>query len=133
MKLKTEFDFDSAHRLVGHKGLCSNLHGHMWHVELEIEGGELDEIGILWDFGDRKLLEKMFDHKTILKYCPENADIGNAIERICGKDSVVWLENNPTAEHLCTFILNHLKRITPTLKFKIKIYESPKSYAEGEL
>ena len=36
MKLKTSFDFDAAHRLVGYKGKCSNLHGHIWRVELEI-------------------------------------------------------------------------------------------------
>jgi len=59
MKLQTEFTFDAAHRLVGHKGLCSNLHGHMWRVVIDIEGEKLDDIGILWDFGIRKELKSL--------------------------------------------------------------------------
>ena len=36
-QLKTEADFDSAHFLSGYTGKCSNIHGHRWHVEIEIE------------------------------------------------------------------------------------------------
>ena len=69
MKLKTSFDFDAAHRLVGYKGKCANLHGHIWHVDIEIEGPatNLDKTGMLWDFTNAKKLKDLFDHKTILK------------------------------------------------------------------
>jgi len=60
IKLRTEFNFDSAHRLVGYDGLCSNLHGHIWNVEVEVGGSifDLDDVGILWDFTSGKKLKK---------------------------------------------------------------------------
>ncbi len=42
--------FDAAHTLRGYSGECSRLHGHTWDVEVTIEGAELDEIGIVYDF-----------------------------------------------------------------------------------
>ena len=57
-QLKTEADFDSAHFLSGYTGKCSNIHGHRWHVEIEIESRKLEkngqERGMLVDFGDLK-------------------------------------------------------------------------------
>ena len=49
-QLKTEADFDSAHFLSGYTGKCSNIHGHRWHVEIEIESRKLEKNGQ----GDRK-------------------------------------------------------------------------------
>ena len=44
-QLKTEADFDSAHFLSGYTGKCSNIHGHRWHVEIEIESRNLEKNG----------------------------------------------------------------------------------------
>ena len=72
-QLKTEADFDSAHFLSGYTGKCSNIHGHRWHVEIEIESRNLEkngqERGMLVDFGDlkkdlRELADSM-DHTLI--------------------------------------------------------------------
>ena len=50
-ELKVETDFAAAHRLamVGEK--CENLHGHNWKIEVVVSGGDLDEGGVLMDFG----------------------------------------------------------------------------------
>ena len=57
-QLKTEADFDSAHFLSGYTGKCSNIHGHRWHVEIEIESRKLEKNGqgrgMLVDFGDEE-------------------------------------------------------------------------------
>ena len=131
MKLKTSFDFDAAHRLVGYKGKCKNIHGHMWKVELEIEGGTglLDEIGILMDFTITKELKEMFDHKLILKQCKENETLVDATIRTCG-DSVYLMENNPTAEYLALEILRRLKLENSRLVYLVRVFESPKSSVE---
>ena len=130
MKLETSFDFDSAHRLVGYEGKCSNLHGHIWHVDLEIEGDNLNEVGILWDFTNVKKLKEALDHKTILKDCKENAEIIRALMRTCGADSVYLMGINPTAENLCYEILATLILEDPNLDFKVTVWESPKSSCE---
>ena len=136
IKLKTSFDFDAAHRLVGYLGKCLNLHGHIWHVDIEIEGdkSQLDDVGILWDFTNVKTLKDMFDHKTILKNCDENADLIIAIRscRYEKKDNLYLMNKNPTAENLCFEILNYLKNSNPNLKYKVTIWESPKSYCVVE-
>ncbi len=60
-----------GHRIPGHKGKCKNLHGHNYKFTFEIEGPEVDENGILVDFGDIKdtlckWIDDNWDHKTIL-------------------------------------------------------------------
>ena len=61
--------FAAAHRLtmVGEK--CENLHGHNWKVEVYVQGQQLDEGGVLVDFGIVKThvrdLMKTLDHKFL--------------------------------------------------------------------
>ena len=131
--LKTKFDFDSAHRLVGYKGKCKNLHGHVWTVNVTVIGNtnQLDSTGILWDFVNVKALKELLDHKTILKNCEENASIINVLVSTCGKDAVYLMTHNPTAEHLVEEILDLCKNSNPDLDYIIEIFESPKSSATG--
>ena len=71
--VKTEAAFDSAHFLSGYNGKCSNLHGHRWKIEIEIESDELVQDGqcrgMIVDFGDLKNdlknLADSFDHAFI--------------------------------------------------------------------
>ena len=72
-QLKTVADFDSAHFLSGYQGKCANIHGHRWHVEIEIQAEYLEMQGqmrgMLVDFGDlkrdlKKLVDE-FDHTLI--------------------------------------------------------------------
>jgi len=136
MKLRTSFTFDAAHRLVGYEGKCSNLHGHIWKVIVGISGTEkdLDSVGMLWDFTNVKKLKELLDHKTILKECEENIGLTNAIRATCNfseeNDPIYLMKENPTAENLCEEIIKHLKTSNPDLKYGVKVYESPKSYAE---
>ena len=65
-QLKTVADFDSAHFLSGYQGKCANIHGHRWHVEIEIQAEYLEMQGqmrgMLVDFGDLKRdLKKLAD------------------------------------------------------------------------
>ena len=134
IKLRTSFEFDAAHRLVGYDGKCSNLHGHIWHVDIDVEGkkNQLDCNGILWDFTNVKLLKDLFDHKTILKDGHGNDEIMTVIEEICGADALYLMDKNPTAENLCYEIIAHLKTSNPDLKYKVIVWESPKSSCEVE-
>jgi len=132
MILKTEIEFDAAHRLVGYQGKCSQLHGHRWKVEIKVYGNDedLDDIGIMWDFTNRKYIKDMFDHKVILSNHPDNLELIEGIKKICGKDSVCIMEQNPTAENLCIKILEELVEGNNKLFYKVKVYESPVSYCE---
>ena len=112
LKLKTEYEFDAAHHLEGYDGPCSRVHGHRWRVVVWVEGekSQIDDVGILWDFTILKKMLKELDHQDL-----------NEI-----------LEFNPTAENLACYIQQGLMNENPDLKFKVRVYESPRSYAEVE-
>ncbi len=65
-ELKVETDFSAAHQLamVGEK--CENLHGHNWKIEVYIAGEELNNAGVVMDFGEIKKhladIVKTLDH-----------------------------------------------------------------------
>ncbi len=103
--------FDAAHYLKDYPGECANLHGHTWKVEVLVEGEELNEIDLLYDFKDlkqatEKVIQK-FDHKYINEIKP--------FDRM-----------SPTGENLSRFIHQELGKLLPeqiTLK-EVRIWES---------
>lgn len=51
--------FSAAHKLEGHSGRCSKLHGHTWQVEAVFSGRDLRPGGMLIDFDEAEgMLEK---------------------------------------------------------------------------
>jgi len=112
IKLKTEATFDAAHSLENYEGKCANLHGHTWKVIVEIKGNsrQVKKNGILWDFTNLKKEVKKFDHKLLNEIC----------------------NFNPTSENLACYLVSKFHSENPDLKFKVRVYESPKSYAEAK-
>lgn len=119
MKLKTEGTFDAAHHLVGYKGKCANVHGHTWRVIVWAEGSFLstNKTGILWDFTNLKKILDELDHTDL---------------------NEIFVKDSPTAENIAYYILGILKtdykkeKLANFLEFKVRVYESPKSYVEVE-
>lgn len=114
LTLYTEDYLNSAHRLVGYDGKCSELHGHAWKVCVWVKGEEAQKnsIGLLWDFNHLNKIIKDLDHAYL------NEAIGM----------------NPTVENLVSYIYQRLKAETPQLKFRLRIYESivkKESYCEA--
>lgn len=97
-QLEVEDWFSSAHQLRGYKGKCENLHGHNWRVCLKVEGEELDNLGMLMDFGDLKRLLKeqmtYLDHKFLNELPPFD-------------------QINPTSELLARFLAEELAKHLP--------------------
>ena len=50
----------AAHFLRGYEGMCKDLHGHTWKVEVVIESKDLNKIGMVADFIDIKKKLKDF-------------------------------------------------------------------------
>jgi len=107
MIISKTFTFSSAHKLEQHPGVCKNLHGHTYKLEVQVSG-ELDKNGIVIDFYE---LEKIVREKVISKL--DHNYLNNIIE-------------NPTAEMLCKWIWNQLSALT---LHKIKLWESGDSCA----
>ena len=113
-RLRTQSHFDAAHKLIGYKGKCAQLHGHTWKVEVFVVGEKLNDIGILADFkvlkGRLKEITDRFDHSFLNDF----KEIGN-----------------PTAENISRYIFENLKDLPKTVRLeKVRVWESPDSYAE---
>ncbi|GIW22381.1 MAG: 6-carboxy-5,6,7,8-tetrahydropterin synthase [Candidatus Sericytochromatia bacterium] len=115
-ELSIELEFCAAHILKGHKGKCSNLHGHNYKVEVCISGNKLNEIGILLDFADikesvNKVIEKL-DHKYL-----------NEI------DYKPFIEGKTSAEYIAKYIYDNLSKDFNTSNYKVhfvKVHETSK-------
>lgn len=72
-KIGKHFDFEAAHQLHGSiYGKCQNLHGHRYHLVIEVEG-DVDQFGWVCDFAElegiaRKSVIDKFDHKNLNDY-----------------------------------------------------------------
>ena len=93
-ELKIITQFAAAHRLENFYGKCEALHGHNWKVEVFLAGEQLDEAGLLVDFGVIKartnaLLEEV-DHKYL-----------NELEAFRGR--------NPSSENLACYLFERLE------------------------
>lgn len=73
-ELMVELSFDAAHQIAGSGGQCERLHGHTWKVEVFVQGKELDEQGLVIDFGQLKEIANRcvskFDHRYINEVLP---------------------------------------------------------------
>ncbi len=63
--------FDAGHRVLGHGGRCRCLHGHGYLVEVSVRAKQLDELGMVIDFGCVKeqvggWIDRHLDHNMIL-------------------------------------------------------------------
>ncbi len=113
-----ERHFSSAHQLRGYKGKCENLHGHNYKIEIFAKGAELNNIGLLIDFGDLKKaadeVTDYLDHRNINELPPFDEEL------------------NPSAENLARFILEYIaSRIDDerVRVYKVRCYETPTSVA----
>lgn len=92
-EIKILASFSAAHRLENFYGKCEALHGHNWKVEVFLMGENLNETGLLRDFGavkaqTKELLEEI-DHKYL-------------------NELPAFSQQNPSSENLAFFLFQRL-------------------------
>ncbi len=136
-------EFDAGHRVYGHGGKCRHLHGHRYEVAFTVQANELNDLGMVIDFGVIKdklcaWIDHHWDHKLLLW---EEDPFYTATIRDDSQediiDSLVPLPFNPTAENMAYFLLttvghHQLKNSGVTL-VKVKLNETRKCSATVEL
>jgi 6-pyruvoyltetrahydropterin/6-carboxytetrahydropterin synthase len=117
-----ERNFSSAHQLRGYKGKCENLHGHNYKIEIYARGRELDNIGLLVDFGELKEaaneIVQYLDHRNINELSPFDVEL------------------NPSAENLARYILERVASRVGDERvqvYKVRCFETPTSVATYQL
>ena len=93
-ELKVRTHFAAAHQLRMVADKCENLHGHNWKVEVCVKGEQLNDAGILMDFGEIKRhiadIMKVLDHKFL-----------NELE--------IFPDGNPSSESIARYIADSLQ------------------------
>lgn len=128
------FTFDSAHQLVGHKGKCSNLHGHTYKLEVVLKGvpsseaGHSDE-GFVIDFSDIKAIvqQNLVDRLDHAFLAMGNEPVLETLTRTGSK--VALLSFRTTVENMSAYIAYQLKLASLPL-YAVKLWETPTSWAE---
>lgn len=108
ISLRKSFTFEAAHWLPsfpeGHK--CRRMHGHSFHVDVEVTGEVPDDRGYLIDYGEIKKaiipIQQQLDHYLL-----------NDIDGLA----------NPTAEVLAKWIYTRLKSKLPLLT-AVQVHET---------
>lgn len=125
--------FDAAHILTNHAGLCKNLHGHTYRVDVSVAQAPDDESDMVIDFKELKRIATeticdRFDHAFIYSTASEGErEIAAVVERHGMR--TVAIPFRSTAENLARMFYGEMKSRIPNLA-SVKVWETADSCAE---
>ena len=123
--------FDAAHVLTDHQGLCRNLHGHTYRVDVSVASETDDDMVI--DFKELKgilaeVILDRFDHSFIYNTgSAGESEIAAVVER--NGMRTVAIPFRSTVENLARMFYNELKGRIPGLS-AVKVWETADNCAE---
>ncbi|TAK32718.1 MAG: 6-carboxytetrahydropterin synthase QueD [Chloroflexota bacterium] len=109
--------FDSAHFLRGYQGRCENLHGHRYDVTVYVRSGQLNAIGLAYDFADLKGHLK----QILTRY-----------DHVCLNEIQPFTDINPSAENIALTLYQELRpyvNVPGVTLHRVDVWESPGSCA----
>ena len=125
--------FDAAHILTNHQGLCKNLHGHTYRVEVGVMQPPDDTSDMVIDFKDLKrigedVIASRFDHAFMYdSTSPGESEIAAVVEKNGMRTAALPFRS--TAENLARHFFSLLSAHLPGLMF-VRVWETPDSCAE---
>ena len=125
--------FDAAHVLTNHRGLCKNLHGHTYRVDVSVAQAEGDDRDMVIDFKDLKAIANevicdRFDHAFVYNTASSGeCEIAAVVEK--NGMRTVAIPFRSTAENLARHFYESLKPRIPGLS-AVKVWETADSCAE---
>ena len=125
--------FDAAHILTNHCGLCKNLHGHTYRVDVSVTQSEGRPGDMVIDFKDLKNIAEevicaSFDHAFIYNTTSAGECEIAAVVQKHGMRTVA-LPFRSTAENLAKYFHDELRRRIPEAS-SVKVWETEASCAE---
>jgi 6-pyruvoyltetrahydropterin/6-carboxytetrahydropterin synthase len=114
-EIMVEQEFSAAHQIKGYEGVCRNLHGHNWKVQVILKVDNLNKLNMVRDFDEiKEIINKIIkplDHQY-LNELPQFAD------------------KNPTSEIIAEYIYFQMKLIDVHLPVvEVRVWETSTTYA----
>ena len=139
IKITKQFSFEMAHALRNYDGLCRNIHGHSYKMDITLAGQPLHDDfspknGMVMDFGDLKKLVNeevisLLDHALVLND-KTDAQLIDVLKQ--NYEKIVTVDFQPTTENLLNFIADKIQsRLPNEVKLScVRLRETDTSYAE---
>lgn len=139
IRVTKKFHFEMSHALHRYDGLCRNIHGHSYKMEVTLLGEPKNKPdhprdGMVMDFGRlkklvKKLIVGVFDHSLVLN---SGADKDHIESFKKATERVIVLDFQPTSENLVIYFAKILQPELPenVTLFSIRLYETATAYAE---
>ena len=139
IRITKQFVFETAHALWGYDGLCKNIHGHSYQLDVTVKGHVLDDKnnpkdGMVIDFSVIKdvVQEQVvseFDHALLLNGNSPHKDMVPSFQHI---GRIVLVNYQPTCENMLIDIASRIRHHLPhgIHLHHLKLRETPSSYAE---
>ncbi len=139
LRITKRFHFEMAHALYAYDGICRNIHGHSYQLEVTITGSVLKasgqpKDGMVMDFHDLKTIVKQavvdrLDHAIMVNSLVDKEQ-KNALSELTSRMIVVDFQ--PTTENILLHIAQILSpQLTSNLKlYSLKLFETGTSFAE---
>ena len=126
--VKKAIEFCYGHRLLDYDGKCRNLHGHNAQLEIEVDSGGLDRLGMVIDFGEIKDIAKGWvddhlDHKMLLH---RDDPIAKVLQDF--GEPLYLMDGNPTAENITKLIFHTLSKLGLRVS-RVSLWETPSGCA----
>ncbi|MDD4395730.1 MAG: 6-carboxytetrahydropterin synthase [Bacteroidales bacterium] len=139
IRVTKRFSFEMAHALMNYDGLCKNIHGHSYRMNVTIQGMPIEDDespkkGMVMDFGDLKkitnqVIVSKLDHTLVLN----NRHSPQLIEQLRQNfDNILLVPYQPTTENLLADFAQRLQKELPAnvKLFSIRLSETYNSFAE---
>jgi 6-pyruvoyltetrahydropterin/6-carboxytetrahydropterin synthase len=130
---RIEVSFDAGHRLLDYQGKCASPHGHTFRAEVIVEGSELNELGLLVDFGDikramKEWIDRNWDHGFLVN--SRDTAMLKALRSIPEAKVYGFEGINPSAEAMARQLACLASERFPGLRPTVRVWESNTQYAE---
>jgi len=140
VRVTKQFKFETGHALYGYDGLCKNVHGHSYQLDVTVIGSPINDPqhvknGMVIDFGDLKAVVNQeivqpFDHATVLNVNTPHKEIADEMENRGHK--ILRVNYQPTSELMVLdFAVKLQAKLPKYLKlYSLKLRETATAFAE---
>lgn len=139
IRVTKQFGFEMSHALLNYDGLCRNIHGHSYKLQITVAGEPINQPG---NAKDGMVIDFSILKKMILEHIISKLDHSLMINENAAIDKLATLGQmyerhhavpfQPTSENMVVYIAEKVKTLLPeNLElFSVRLFETGSSFAE---